>query len=143
MIEVQFNEYSISNDKSKLDTQVILDFLATSYWANKRAPERTLKAIAACDCYGVYHGDNQVGFARIITDGATMFYLCDVFILKEYQGHGLGKKLIETIVGNEDYEWMLGLLGTLDAHGLYEQYGFEHDPNRFMKRLPQGRAAGS
>ncbi|WP_369417932.1 GNAT family N-acetyltransferase [Cohnella mopanensis] len=134
--EVQDKDYVISNDKSKIDKQVVLDYLARSYWANKREPERTLRAIEASDCYGIYHHEKQVGFARIVTDGATMFYLCDVFVLEEYQGQSLGKKLIETIVNDVKYESLMGMLGTLDAHGLYEQYGFIKDSDRFMKRPP-------
>jgi len=136
MNEIQYKEYVISNDKSKIDKQAVLDFLTRSYWANKREPERTLRAIEASDCYGIYHQEKQVGFARIVTDGATMFYLCDVFIHEDYRGQELGKILIETIINDVKYESLMGLLGTLDAHGLYEQYGFIRDTERFMKRPP-------
>ncbi|MEK5057936.1 GNAT family N-acetyltransferase [Paenibacillus sp. FSL H7-0326] len=82
----------------------------------------------------MYYGDRQIGFARIITDWATVYYLCDVFIDEEYRGRGLGKKLIEVII--EEYEGMMGLLGTLDGHGLYEKYGFMKNTERFMNRRP-------
>ncbi|HUC90400.1 MAG TPA: GNAT family N-acetyltransferase [Paenibacillus sp.] len=80
-----------------------------------------------------------MGYARIVTDGATVYYLCDVFVLEEYRGQGVGKKLVEVIVEAEQYEYMTGILGTKDAHELYVQYGFEKDAERLMRRPPQGR----
>ena len=81
----------------------------------------------------------MIGFARLITDGATMYYLCDVFVLEDYRGQGISKKLIDVITDAPEFEWMTGILGTKDAHGLYEQFEFVRDSERFMKRLPQGR----
>jgi ribosomal protein S18 acetylase RimI-like enzyme len=138
-MEILYNDFLISDDKVKINRQCVLDYLAQSYWANRRQPERILKSIESSHCYGVYYNNNQIGFARIVTDGSTMFYLCDVFVLKEYQGQGIGKKLVEDIINSEEYEWMTGILATLDAHGLYEQYGFERESERFMGRLPQER----
>lgn len=139
-MEVYYKNYLISDDKAKLDKQVVLDYLARSYWGNQRSPERILRSIDHSHCYGVYQEEQQIGFARVVTDKATIYYLCDVFVLEEYQGQGIAKKLIEIITNSEEYEWMTGVLGTLDAHGLYEEYGFERDSERFMRRQPQGRS---
>lgn len=138
-MEVMYKDYLISDDREKINRKIVLDFLADSYWANRRPPERIIKSIENSHCFGVYHKENQIGFARVVTDQATVYYLCDVFVLEEYQGQGIGKKLIEIITNLEEYEWMTGILGTLDAHGLYEQYGFERAPDRFLRRTPQGR----
>lgn len=138
-MEVTYKEYLISDDKSRLDPEVVISFLSRSYWANKRPEERTRKALKNSICIGVYTEGKQVGFARIVTDMATIYYICDVFVLEEHRGKGIGKKMIETIVNSEDYEWMTGLLGTLDAHGLYEQYGFVRELKSYMKRIPQRR----
>ncbi|QHT60195.1 GNAT family N-acetyltransferase [Paenibacillus lycopersici] len=140
-MEIAFDTFVISDNKDKLDHAVIVDYLSRSYWANKRPEERILKSIANSVCYGVYEEGRQVGFARIVTDWATVFYLCDVFILEAYQGRGLGKRLIEAIVNAPEYEGVAGLLGTRDAHGLYERYGFEQIEGRFMRRAPQDAAA--
>lgn len=136
-MEVVFKEFLISDDKLRMDKDVVLDFLSRSYWANKRPHDRTIKAIENSYCLGVYKDEEQVGFARVISDGATFFYLCDVFVLEEYRGKGVGKKLVEVIVNADEFDGMMGLLGTLDAHGLYEKYGFIKDSDRFMKRPPK------
>ncbi|AGA57106.1 acetyltransferase [Thermobacillus composti KWC4] len=138
-MEVIYRQYVISDDKSRIDVQTVMDFLAGSYWANRRPPERIRKSIENSICYGVYDRDNMIGFARVVTDGATMYYVCDVFVLEAYRGQGIGKKLIEIITNAPEFEWMTGILGTRDAHGLYERFGFERDGSRFMIRLPQAR----
>lgn len=139
-MEVVFNEFCISDDKSRMDKDAVLDFLSRSYWANQRPKDRTLKAIDNSYCLGVYREEKQVGFARVVSDGATFFYICDVFVAEECRGKGIGKKLVELIVESDEFEGMLGLLGTLDAHGLYEKYGFVKDPDRFLKRPPRWSA---
>lgn len=80
-MELLYNHYVISDDKSKIDRQIVLDFLATSYWAKKRDPERIVKSIETSYCYGVYCENKQIAFARVITDEATFYYICDVFVL--------------------------------------------------------------
>lgn len=140
-MEISYKHYVISDDKSRIDLQTVIDFLAESYWANRRTPEKIKKSIQNSICYGVYHEDKMIGFARLITDGATMYYLCDVFVLEDYRGQGISKKLIDIITNAPEFEWMTGVLGTKDAHGLYEQFKFVRDSERFMKRLPQARKA--
>jgi GNAT superfamily N-acetyltransferase len=129
-------EVIISSDKLKLDFETIYNFLSMSYWAGKRPKEKIKKSIENSMCYGAYIGAKQVGFARIVSDGATVYWLCDVFIDEEYRGQGIGKKLIETITASEELKNLMGILDTKDAHGLYEQYGFESDQERFMRRMP-------
>ncbi|WP_276357683.1 GNAT family N-acetyltransferase [Cohnella caldifontis] len=136
-MEVVFNDYLISDDKLKIRSDDVIDFLSKSYWANTRPHERTKKAIENSYCIGVFHEDKQVGFARVVTDWATFFYLCDVYIEEEHRGKGIGKKLIDSIMNLAELEGLMGLLGTKDAHGLYEKYGFIKDSERFMKRPPQ------
>ncbi|TDF99200.1 GNAT family N-acetyltransferase [Paenibacillus piri] len=136
-MQIQFGDYSISDDKSYLQVGTILRFLAQSYWANQRSEEAVRKSIDNSICYGVYHGPRQIGFARIVTDHATMYWLCDVFVDDDYRGQGIGKRLIETIAGADALQGLTGILGTLDAHGLYEQYGFRKDESRFMRKRPE------
>lgn len=133
-MSVGFGEYVISTDKTLLDYEMIYYFLAKSYWANKRSTEIIRKSIETSLCYGVYHGKKQIGFARVITDYATTYWLCDVVIDEKYRGKNIGKKLVETIINSKDLINLSGFLGTADAHGLYEQYGFVKDAGRFMVR---------
>jgi GNAT superfamily N-acetyltransferase len=136
-MEVRFDDYLISNDKSLLDLNTIKDFLATSYWASKRPSERIERSIEGSICFGVYHDSKQIGFARVVTDGATIYWLGDLFILEEYRGKGIGKKLVETITESEELQHLGGFLGTVDAHELYEQFGFVREPEKCMIRRPR------
>lgn len=128
----------ISKDKSKLQIEVIHNFLSNSYWAKGRTIKDVEKSIHHCLCYGVYLNNEQIGFARIATDYTVFAYLMDVFILEDYRGNGYSKQLVSTIVLDEELKsckvWMLK---TADAHGLYKQFGFQElsSPEKVMERL--------
>lgn len=129
------NGYYISKDKSKLQMANIKELMKQTYWAADRQEETISKAIKNSICYGVFDNCNkQVGFARVITDYATAYYLCDVIIHKEHRGKGLGKSIIEFITNDSELKNLHGLLLTKDAHGLYEQYGFERNAEKFMQK---------
>jgi N-acetylglutamate synthase-like GNAT family acetyltransferase len=133
--------YLISVDPTLLDLDVIHGFISTSYWAKDIPRELIERSIKNSLCFGAYHHSAQVGFARIISDYATFAYLADVFILPEHRGKGLSKTLVETIIAHPDLQglrrWMLV---TLDAHGLYESFGFKpvSHPERYMEIHRQG-----
>ena len=134
-------DVEISTDPNRLDLDVIHRFLSEqSYWARGRSIEVTRRAIDHSLCFGAYLGDQQVGFARVVTDRATHAWLADVFILDEYRGRGYGKALIRAVVEHPDLQGLRRwLLATKDAHGLYAQYGFESvPPDRFMERRNPG-----
>jgi GNAT superfamily N-acetyltransferase len=131
------NEYQISTDKSLLSVERISYFLSQTYWAQNRTREQIELTIANSLCYGLYHEGQQVGFARVVTDGVAMFWLGDVFIDPKHRGKGLGKKLVQHIIESPELRGLGGLLATRDAHSLYEQFGFYRDPERLMKRPPQ------
>jgi len=133
--------FVISTDKARLDVAAVHGYLsACSYWA-KGVPRAVVeRAIAGTPLvFGVYEESTgrQVGFARVITDRATMAYLSDVFIVPDYQGRGLGTWLIETIVAHPELRGLRRwLLATADAHGLYARFGFTPlaQPDRWMER---------
>lgn len=126
--------YRIIDGADGIDSQEVAALLKTTYWANKRSLETIEKTMRNSSCYGVYLDEEQklIGFARVISDGATTYYLCDVVIDAAYRGKGLGKALISHIVSRPEYAGLRGLLLTKDAHGLYEQFGFEAVNGRAM-----------
>mgnify|MGYP001201329828 FL=1 len=131
-------ELTISTDKSRLQVDIIQSFLENdSYWAKDRTTEQTRTAIENSICFGVYHGERQVGFARVVSDLATFAYLGDVFIIEEFRGQGLSKWLMETIILHPDLQCLRRwVLATRDAHSLYEKFGFHGltFPERWMER---------
>jgi GNAT superfamily N-acetyltransferase len=136
--EVINDEYLISDDSSRLDVSFIHNFLANeSYWAKNIPIAIVEKSIANSLCFGLYHKQQQIGFARLVTDKATFAYLADVFIVPQYRGRGLSRWLIETIHAHSELQtlrrWMLG---TRDAHGLYKKFGWTSlaEPERFMQK---------
>lgn len=138
-LEVERNHFLISTDKSKLDIPFIHQWLSQrSYWAQGRSVSAVQQSIEYSLCFGVYAGQQQVGFARVVTDYTTFAWLADVFIVETHQGQGLGKWLIETITTQPLLsDLRLFFLGTRDAHGLYRHYGFEplSTPERWMARV--------
>lgn len=135
--EYQKDEFTISTDKNRLQIEVIQQFLTEdSYWAQARTSEQTKIAIENSLCFGIYKDENQIGFARIVSDFATFAYIGDVFVLEEFRGKGLSKWLMEVMI---NYPHLQGLrrwiLATKDAHGLYSQFGFNSlkFPDRWME----------
>jgi len=135
-VRLEFDHFLISDEKTLLNMETIAGFMSRSYWAHRRSKDRIEKSVMNSICYGVYDGNKQIGFARVVTDHATMYWLCDVFIDEAYRGRGIGKKLIKTITESEELKDLMGVLGTQDAHGLYRQYHFEEDKDRMMRRMP-------
>jgi N-acetylglutamate synthase-like GNAT family acetyltransferase len=119
-------EFIISSDKSMIRIEDVIAMLRKSYWAAARSEEIIIKSIENSFCFGVYHNNKQIGFARMITDYATYAYLCDVIIDEEYRGQGIGKELVGYIMEHPELVDVKSLwLSTSDAHKLYEKYGFE------------------
>jgi GNAT superfamily N-acetyltransferase len=130
--------YIISTDKNRLDLQVIHRFLTTSYWAEGIPLETVRRSLEHALTFGLYLQDQQIGFAKIITDYATFAYIADVFILDPYQGQGLGTWLMETVTSHPDLQGLRRwILATKDAHHLYQKVGFTalKFPERFMEIL--------
>jgi GNAT superfamily N-acetyltransferase len=130
--------YEFSADPARIDINRTHRWIAEeSYWGRGRARERHAAAIANSRAYGVYDTESgdQVGYARIITDGVTFAWLCDVFVDPDRRGEGIGKLLMAGITAElEPLNLRRVMLITADAHGLYASYGFEplEDPTQFM-----------
>lgn len=131
------DRYEIDRNKSRLDLSFIHESLTQSYWARDIPLEVVEKSIAHSDCFGLYKGSKQIGFARVISDKATFAYIADLFIRPDERGKGLGKRLMRAVLDAPDYaglrRWMLA---TRDAHGLYRKFGFgDPAPGRLMEIL--------
>jgi GNAT superfamily N-acetyltransferase len=136
--EWQRGAYTISTDNNRLDLLLIHNFLTQSYWAEGIPFETVKRSIEHSLSFGLYRDEQQVGFARLVTDYATFAYLADVFILEPFRGQGLSKWLLEVVMAHPELQgFRRWILGTKDAHGLYRQYGFTELkwPERFMEKL--------
>jgi GNAT superfamily N-acetyltransferase len=132
-----WNGFLYSTDKNRLDHDYIHQFISIkSYWA-KGIPRSIIdQSIANSITFGIYEKTRQVGFARMISDLATFGYLADVFIDEAYRRKGLSKHLMEFIFSIEEFAYLRRImLGTKDAHTLYEKYNFKPlaAPERFME----------
>lgn len=120
-------EFEVSSELERLDLDLIQRYLSEeSYWAQGRSRDVVARTVENSLCFGMYDGNKQIAFARVITDYAVHAYIADVFVLEPYRGRGLGKRLVASILAHPQLQqiqkWSLD---TRDAHGLYEQFGFE------------------
>ena len=132
-------EYRIVEGKENIKVEDVVRLLKMTYWADSRPVEKIDKSMENSKCVGLYVDgvERLVGFARVISDYATTYYLCDVIIDEDYQHKGLGKALVSYVVSMPDYKGLRGLLVTKDAHKLYEKYGYEIINDRAMMRSPE------
>jgi len=135
--EFQQGDFAISTDPARIDVNAVHAFLSRSYWAENIPRQTVERSIENSLCFGIYKGQEQVGFARVISDFATYAYIADVYVLESCRGRGLSKWLMQCIV---EHAALQGLrrwtLATQDAHGLYAKFGFTplSAPDRFMER---------
>lgn len=132
-------DFRIVEGTEQISTEEAAELLKTTYWAGNRPAEKIRKSMQHSVCYGIRSETNEklIGFARVMTDYATTYYLCDVVIDPEYRHRGLGKMLIAHITAQPEYAGLRGFLMTRDAHGLYAQYGFVPVQGGAMERAPQ------
>ena len=135
--EYRRGEFLISTSRERLDLNVIHGFLTNCYWARGIPREVVERSIEHALCFGIYDGSGaQVGFARVISDFATIAYIGDVFVLQSHRGRGLAKWLMQCIAQHPALQGLRRwILTTRDAHGLYSQVGFTpvKAPERFME----------
>jgi len=128
--------YFISDDKSLLQEPRVQSMLSTCYWADKRSIETIRLSIENSICFGAYLSSdgNQIAFARVISDLATTWYLCDVVVDEKYRGRGIATELVNKIADDGRFKNLRGILATRDAQHLYKKFGFEMNTERFMER---------
>ena len=129
---------TVSTDKSKLDVPFIQHFLKDIYWAAGRTIAEVQTTIAHSFCFGIYLGDKQIGFARVITDYVVFAYVMDVFITEEYRGKGYSSLLIDNMMNEPQHKNIqIWRLATTDAHFLYRKFGFKElaHPEKLMEKI--------
>jgi GNAT superfamily N-acetyltransferase len=140
-LSVRHGEYLISDDPARVDVAAVYTWLSeSSYWAKGRSRETVERSISHSIPLGAYRGETLVGFARVVTDRATFAWLCDVFVLAEHRGQGLGQALVDAAVSHPELSGIQRfVLATADAHDLYRRSGFEvlPRPDRWMIRRDQ------
>jgi GNAT superfamily N-acetyltransferase len=130
--------YLISTDPAQFDLDAIHAYLVRAYWCEGIPRETMERAIANSLCFALLRGTAQIGFARVVTDSATYAYLCDVYVLEDYRGKGLGKWLMECVMAHPALQGLRRFsLATRDAHGLYRKFGFRElsKPESMMEIL--------
>ena len=132
-------DYRIVEGAENMKLEDVVRLLRMTYWAEKRPVEIIEKSLRNAACFGVCveGADALAGFARVISDDATAFYLCDVIVDPAFRGRGLGTALVSHIVSHPPYARLRGFLIPRDAHGLYRPFGFEVVNDRVMVRPPQ------
>jgi GNAT superfamily N-acetyltransferase len=124
--ELTRDTLTVSTDTKRIDLEVVCDFLSRAYWAQKRSRATIARSLRNSLFFGVYDCARMVGMARVITDYATLAWLCDVFVHEDYRGRGIGKWLMECTLAHPDLQGLRRwILATTDAHGLYRQYGYQ------------------
>ena len=129
---------TVSTDKNKLNVPFIQNFLKDIYWAAGRTIDEVQTTIDASFCFGIYLDDEQVGFARVITDYVVFAYMMDVFIDEKYRGKGYSSILIDAMMKESKLQQVkIWRLATSDAHYLYEKFGFTPlaHPEKMMEKI--------
>ena len=124
--------FLLSDDKSRLDLEVISRLLASSYWAADRPRSVIEQSIANSVCLGLFQEGRQIGFARAVTDGATFTWICDVIVDPVHRRRGLGKWMVAMLIEHPLLQTRSQVLATRDAHDLYDRFGFQRA--EFLRR---------
>jgi ribosomal protein S18 acetylase RimI-like enzyme len=144
-LDITNGSYSLTADRRRIDVDATHAFLTRCFWARGISRELVAKSIEHSLCFGVFDKEAQVAFARVVTDYSTYAYLCDVYVLEEYRGQGLGKWMIDFVMKHPELQGLRRFqLVTRDAHGLYTRFGFQspENPERQMEIFRPGLYSG-
>ena len=129
--------FFVSTDRALLDVETVCRLLADTYWAGTRSREVIVRSLGVSVCFGLYRASDRrlVGFTRVVTDHATVSWVCDVVVDPEFRGRGLGTQMMAAVVEHPCIRDVRSILATRDAHGLYEKFGYRR--HEMMRRPPQ------
>jgi GNAT superfamily N-acetyltransferase len=130
--------YQLDDDPARVDVDAIYDFLSNhAYWSLGRSRKTVERLVHESQrVVSLFHHDVQVGYCRAVTDGVSIVYLADVYVLPEHRGRGLGIELVREMVERGPYTDQKWILHTADAHELYRKVGFAEPSRRVMERVP-------
>lgn len=126
-MEWRKHEYLITDDRSKVQLEVVHRLLAATYWGDRRPREIVDRMVAGSICFSLYHGPRQIGFGRAVTDSTTFTWVADLVVEPEFRGAGLGRWIMECLLEHRAIKGTQLVLQTRDAQGLYEQFGFSEN----------------
>ncbi len=129
------DEFVISDDRKRVQVEVVADLLSKTFWGHRRPREIVEKLIQTSMCFSLFHHQEQIGFARVVTDGEVFSWLSDVVIKDSYRGRDLGEWLVGCILNHPQIAGTQFVLQTTDAAGLYKKFGFETN-EKLMTRKP-------
>lgn len=132
------NTITISTDKNQLDINFIHVFISNTYWAKGRTIAEVKTCIDNSLNFGIYLNNQQIGYARVVTDNVAFAYLMDVFIIEQHQKQGYSTQLMEFILNYSELKSIkVWRLATTDAHYLYQKFGFTalKSPEKMMERI--------
>jgi GNAT superfamily N-acetyltransferase len=132
-------EIRVSTDKADVDLEAVRHYLNDlSYWAKDRSLDAIKKSVANSRRFSLLSGGRFIGFARMVTDFSTFAYLCDVFVLPEWQGQGMGSVLLKAVEEDPELQGIRHYLFTRDAFGFYEHFGYKKDEALGQKLMARG-----
>ena len=143
--DIRNGSYSLTAERGRIDVAAVHAFLTRCFWARGISKELVARSIEHSLCFGVFHLDKQVAFARAVTDYSTYAYLCDVYVLEAHRGNGVGKWMMEFVMSHPELQGLRRFqLVTRDAHGLYTRFGFKapDHPERQMEIFRPGLYSG-
>ena len=138
------DNFWISDELTDVDTASVNRLLSSTYWAASRPTERTERALSQSLCFSLKQESQQVGFARVITDGACYAIVVDVVIDSRFQKKGLGRWLLSVISAHPSFTGTVLILWTTDQVGFYQACGLQHEPGfQVMRQAPDWMKAES
>jgi GNAT superfamily N-acetyltransferase len=133
-MQINKDGYIFSDDQALIDLDSVCALLKQAHWAKDRDRDTVEKTIKNSLCFGVYKDGVQIGYARAVTDYTTIYWLSEAIIDERYRGKGLGKALVGFIINSDKLKSLDGALSTIDAHTLYQRFGFKSYPNEILAR---------
>ncbi len=126
----------VSTELADVDVDLLCDWLAEAYWSRTRSRETIERSLSGSLCFSAHAEGRMVGFARVVTDFATFAWLCDVVVDPGCRGRGVGVRLVSQVMEHPELQTVRWMLGTRDAHSLYERFGFatSTEPDRWMTK---------